>query len=1260
MQSLKFSCFNCRGIADPIKRRDIFNWINQKNLDICILTETHSTPRIENAWRAEWDAPIWFSSYKSNSRGVAILFKNSIPYTLHNVLLDNQGRYVIMDVSIQDKRISLVGLYGPNEDDPNFFNDIKQKLSDDENQSMILAGDWNVVLDYEKDCKNYVQRNNTKANKAVIELKTHFELEDVWRVQNPDKQMYTWFGPNRKMGRIDYMLVSSNLTQSIKNPSIDTGYRSDHSLCHMHISFKQQIRGRGTWKFNNSLLHDETYVKLVKQCISEVVNQYKINGQENVNPANIEFDINDQLFFETLKFTIRGKTIPYCARKKRDRDKTEITLFARLEDVSRKIINNNNQTLLNEKLQIENDLQKIRIEKTKGSIIRSKAKWIKEGEKGTKYFCNLENRNYVEKSMESLILEDGTEVTNIKDIMNAQNEFYHNLYTTKQPKIDPESEKLFFDDENPFIQKLSAEEAESCEGELTLNECLTALKNMSNEKSPGSDGYTVEFFKFFWKDLGHYLLRALNYSLEIGQLSITQRHGIITCIPKPGKLKTNLKSWRPITLLNVDLKIASAAISNRMKRHLSHLISDSQKGYIKDRYIGECTRLIYDILYETKKRKLPGLLLLIDFEKAFDSIEWAFLDRALKYFGFKNNFCQWVKLFYTDITSSVINNGHLSQQFTLTRGVRQGDPLSPYLFILAVECLSAAIKYHPNINGIKIDESEYLISQLADDTTLILDGSKDSLENSLNVFEKFEKCSGLKVNLDKTQATWIGNKVKSRDKLLEGLNLDWNFSGSFKLLGIHFNIFENDPTFCNYDLCLQKIKILLNNWKWRPLTVIGKISVVKTLALSKLVHLFMTLPNPSNAFLKALESVIYQFIWSGSKDKIKRTTLIGKIEQGGLNMTHLESFCNSLKVIWVKKVIDNLNSSDWKILFLTTVEKFGENHLWYGNNYMKCKIVDQVNPFWADVLKVWGSLPRESPTTAREILSESIWYNNMIKKQGQPIFYPVWFSKGVKFVNDLVDENGSLLSYGNFQQKYDIQISFIEYNGLIGIIPNRWKDSITTFGKHLLEPKENYLISRIKQIKKASKVAYELLRDSTFESPTLSQNRWKIEIQELQVENWECYYNLVRQITPENKLQFFQYQILHRILVTNSKLFYFGIKQNNNCSFCEDVKENLIHLFWECRYIQNFWAELNTWLNQKFNTGIILDRVSIVFGNLNWEDYINCTILWAKYYIYCVRCKNMKPSLHGFHGYFYNYLKIEQFVDKNKWSKKWGNNLNIP
>lgn len=143
-------------------------------------------------------------------------------------------------------------------------------------------------------------------------------------------------------------------------------------------------------------------------------------------------------------------------------------------------------------------------------------------------------------------------------------------------------------------------------------------------------------------------------------------------------------------------------------------------------------------------------------------------------------------------------------------------------------------------------------------------------------------------------------------------------------------------------------------------------------------------------------------------------------------------------------------------------------------------------------------------------------------------------------------------------------------------------------------------------------------------------------------------------------MQFFQYQILHRILVTNSKLFYFGIKQNNNCSFCEDVKENLIHLFWECRYIQNFWAELNTWLNQKFNTGIILDRVSIVFGNLNWEDYINCTILWAKYYIYCVRCKNMKPSLHGFHGYFYNYLKIEQFVDKNKWSKKWGNNLNIP
>ena len=136
---------------------------------------------------------------------------------------------------------------------------------------------------------------------------------------------------------------------------------------------------------------------------------------------------------------------------------------------------------------------------------------------------------------------------------------------------------------------------------------------MSNNKSPGSDGFSSEFLKMFWKELGHFIVRSLNYGYDCGELSITQKQGIITCIPKEGKPRHYLKNWRPISLLNVIYKIASAAIANRVKPLLQNIISSDQTGFVPGRYIGENTRLIYDLLNYTEEHNIPGILLMIDF-----------------------------------------------------------------------------------------------------------------------------------------------------------------------------------------------------------------------------------------------------------------------------------------------------------------------------------------------------------------------------------------------------------------------------------------------------------------------------------------------------------------------------------------------------------------------------------------------------------------------------------------------------------------------
>jgi len=201
---------------------------------------------------------------------------------------------------------------------------------------------------------------------------------------------------------------------------------------------------------------------------------------------------------------------------------------------------------------------------------------------------------------------------------------------------------------------------------------------MEKGKSPGSDGLSAEFYLALWESLGQELVESLNSAFERGELTISQRRGIITLIPKKNKDKTVLNNWRSISMLNTDMdyKIATRAKALRISKILPHIIHSDQTGYVKKRLMGQNIRLISDVIERCQDSKIPGMTLFLDFKKAFDTIEWSFLFKALETFGFGNMFVKWIKSFYANPQSCVTNNGFATPFFPLKRGVRQGCPLS--------------------------------------------------------------------------------------------------------------------------------------------------------------------------------------------------------------------------------------------------------------------------------------------------------------------------------------------------------------------------------------------------------------------------------------------------------------------------------------------------------------------------------------------------------------------------------------------------------
>ena len=898
--------------------------------------------------------------------------------------------------------------------------------------------------------------------------------------------------------------------------------------------------------------------------------------------------------------------------------------------------------------QLKQELCLIYENKGKGSIVRSKTKWTEQGEKPTKYFFNLERRNYNHKTIRELKYPDGTLVTKEDEILKEIEIFYNDLYTSSTSVENALFQSFIA---NLEIPKLEDSVSSELEGEITLRECKDILCTFSSGKSPGEDGFTWEFYNCFFDLLGQDLVDCFNASYRAGEMSLSQRRGVITLIPKEDSDLSTLANWRPITLLNLDYKIASKIIARRLEKVLALLINPDQTGFIKGRYIGQNIRLINDILEQTKLQNIPGILLQLDFRKAFDTIEWEFIQRTIALFNFGESIQRWISIFYTNTESAVLNNGFCTNYFSLSRGVRQGCPLSPYLFVLAVELLACKIRQDKEIQGIKVLGKELKLSQFADDTTL-LNSNCNSVKQAIAVLDNFGDISGLKLNPSKTKALWLGSWRHRKDK---PFGFQWP-EKPIRVLGTFISYNEKENEKSNFTLKLQKLKTIFDVWNCRNLTLFGRCLITKSLGISQLVHTISSLDVPRE-FLGAANSTIFKFIWKNKKDKLKRKLMILDYDQGGLRAPSIDVLAKSLKLAWISRLLTDEPTcrESWKTIPNYFFEKCGGLNFLLRCNYDK-HFLEQIDlpQFYKLILLYFLEIKESFPNQSGQ---ELILFNNKdILINGPTIFYRDWFDRGIYLVRDLLKSDGKFLSYTEFVQKYDLRCNFLIYFQVVSAIP-----------RHLVERAMSYPVDRagllsstmfhlspetsINLTKMKNKDYYQLLVNKEKIEPKAT-SKWERDLQVGQA-SLQPFFSRVRNVCRDNKLREFYFKLLHRIVVTKKELFLFGVAEDAKCPYCE-LNDSIIHTFHNCNWSQLFFAEVIKWFNKENATSLTLSPTELIFGkdkdNINKElpvDIIrklNFTFLYAKYYLYNQKLLNRELSLNEFLAnvkFKYNFEKFK-------------------
>lgn len=541
---------NSQGLRSPDRRKIAFSYFLRHKPDIILLQETHWTDDIEMQIQREWDGEIIFNHGTNTARGVAILLHSRLECAVKQKRSDNEGRILNIELELESHTINIINIYAPQTDSERrtFFSGLGNFISADFDN--IIGGDFNCIENAKLDKFGGNPNARNYAATTLNGMCTRHNLSDIWRKRNKDKRCFTWTAQHITNDtiirtRIDKFLISNSLNQHVLDTSIKPFQHSDHDGIWLSLNFDQVKRGPGYWHFNNDLLSNAAF-----EC---EINDFWISWN-----TKYEDFADPLLWWDRAKQGFKNIAIRCAKIIGKQRRYERFQLERNLVKLQEKSNTGNTQDIENYLLAKES-LKKLDLKDLEAIKIRTKAQFLEEGERSTRYFYSLEKSRKADQTIRVLTKDNLDCVSEPQDLLKETHSFYKQLFTA-QP-IDVHARDKFL---NCAIPKLSDDARESCEGLITEDELRKAVMAMENNKSPGCDGLTSNFYKHFWPILGEKLTRVYNYAFNNGLLTVSQRRGIITLLFKKGD-RTQLKNWRPVTLLNTDYKILTKALANRLQ-----------------------------------------------------------------------------------------------------------------------------------------------------------------------------------------------------------------------------------------------------------------------------------------------------------------------------------------------------------------------------------------------------------------------------------------------------------------------------------------------------------------------------------------------------------------------------------------------------------------------------------------------------------------------------------------------------------------------